>query len=50
MNTYIGVCTRTLWLAGLGLSMAAGQAFAADAFPSRPVRIIVGSEAGSAPD
>ncbi|MBL8384253.1 MAG: tripartite tricarboxylate transporter substrate binding protein, partial [Burkholderiales bacterium] len=34
----------------LAASLAGPPASAQDRFPSRPVRIVVGSEAGSAPD
>ena len=44
------VRSRRAVLTVLGLAFTAGWCAADDRFPSRPVKIVVGSEAGSAPD
>lgn len=41
---------RRCTLVAASLSLVAGAAFSQDRFPSRTVKIVVGSEAGSAPD
>ncbi|UUZ66458.1 tripartite tricarboxylate transporter substrate binding protein (plasmid) [Polaromonas sp. P1-6] len=50
MKLSIALKTRRTALLALALPMIAGTAMAQDKFPSRPLKIVVGSEAGSAPD
>lgn len=50
MHTPFNFRSRRAVLALVAAVVAAGTAAAQDRFPSRPVKIVVGSEAGSAPD
>lgn len=50
MNSASIAQTRRTSLLTLALCVTAGFSIAQDKFPSRPIKIVVGSEAGSAPD